>query len=108
MEAHLLNSILQLGAGQSEVLQGANDGAVRRRVRRRYPIRGGELGLRVDGGGRGFAVKHTSAVKELVGVLALMKEEAIGTEDDLDAEEVMQRPQVLQGELGAETISELS
>jgi hypothetical protein len=37
-----------------------------------------------------------------------MKEEAIGTADDLDAEEVVQRPQVLQGELSAETFSELS
>jgi hypothetical protein len=93
MEAHMLNIVLQLWAGQSEVLQGADDGAVRRRVRHRHPIRGGELGLRVDGGGRGFEVKHAGAVKELVGLLAPIKEEAIGTADDLDAEEVVQRPQ---------------
>ena len=41
-------------------------------------------------------------------VLMLMKEEAVKTPKHLDAKEVVQQPQVLQGELSAETSYKLS
>src|SRR4051794_28694320 len=71
-------------------------------------ICGGELGLRVDRRGRGFAIKHTGAVQEIVGILALMKEEAVGATYDLDAEEVVQGPQILEGKLSAKKLGDLS
>lgn len=43
-----------------------------------------------------------------MGVLALMKEEAVGATYDLDAEEVVQGPQVLEGKLSAKTLGDLS
>ena len=76
MEAHLLNSILQLRPGESEVLESTNNGPVERSIRGRRTISGRELGLRIDRRSRGFAVKHPGAVKELTGVLPLVKEEA--------------------------------
>ena len=49
-----------------------------------------------------------SALQELVSVLPLMKEEAIRTAHHLDTEEVVQRTQVLDGELSAKTSRELT
>ena len=104
----MLDSILQLRSGKSKVLQGTDDGAIERCIRSRRTISRGQLGLRVDGSRRWFAIKHSSALEKLMGVLPLMKEEACRTTRHLDAEEVVERTQVLKGELGTKAVSELS
>lgn len=108
MEAHLLNSILELRSGKCEVLKSTNNRPVEGSIRSRRPICGGELGLRIDRRGRGFAIKHPSAVKKLMSILPLVKKEVIRTSHHLDPEEVVQRTQVLDGELSAKMISELT
>ena len=55
----------------------------------------------------GFAVKHAGSLQKLVGILLLMQEEASGTANNLDAEEVVESPQVLEGELGAKTSGDM-
>ena len=89
MEAHLLNSILEIRSGESEVLKRTHDGPVERGVRRRRAIRGRKLGLRIDRRGEGAAVKHTGAIEELVSILLLMKKEAIRSAQNLNAEELV-------------------
>jgi hypothetical protein len=56
--------------------------------------------------GCGLAIKHAGAVEELTGVLALVQEETIGATDNLDAEEVVQGTQVLEGGLSAKAVGE--
>jgi hypothetical protein len=89
VEAHLLNNILELRSGESEVLKRTHDGPVERGIRRRRAIRGRKLGLRIDRRGDGAAVKHTGAIEELVSILLLMKKETIRSAHNLDAEEVV-------------------
>ena len=45
-------------------------------------------------------------LQELVGVLLLMQKETVSPADHLDAEKVVQRPQVLEGELITKTSSQ--
>lgn len=106
MKTDLLESVLDLWKFLCEVLQSANNRAIEQNIRNRRTGSGGELGLRVDTRGRGFAMKHPSMVKKLMSILPLMKEEAIRTTHDLNTEEVVQRTQVLDGELSTKTVSE--
>ena len=108
MKTHLLHSILDLQSSQSEVLESTNDRPVESSIRSRRTICGRELGLCVNRHSGGLAVKHASALQELMSVLPLMKEEAIRTAHHLDTEEVVQRTQVLDGELSAKTSRELT
>ena len=52
--------------------------------------------------------EHPSAIKKLISILPLMEKEAIRTVNNLDAEEVVQRTQVLNGKFSAKTIGKLS
>ena len=107
MKAHLLDSVLNVRTRQCEVLKRTNDGAVEGSAGRRRALDGGHLSLRIDRRGSGLAIKHTCSLQELVGVLLLMQEEASGMANDLDAEEVVESPQVVEGELGAEASCDL-
>ena len=107
MEAHLLNSILQLRSCESEVLKSTHNGPVERGIRHRGSICSGKLGLRVDWSRRGFAIKHTSVLKNLMCVLPLMKEEVIGATLHFNPEEVVERTQILEGKLGTEASREV-
>jgi hypothetical protein len=51
-----------------------------------------ELRLGVNRRGVGFAVRHTSPLQNVDGVLTLVQEETLGPTFDSDAEEVMERP----------------
>ena len=108
MKTHLLHDILDLWSSQSEVMQSTNDRPVESSIRSRRTIHGRKLGLRINRRSSGLAVKHAGALRELMSVLSLMKEEAIRTTHHLDAEEVVQRTQVLDGELSAKTSRELT
>jgi hypothetical protein len=52
-------------------------------------------------------IKHPSAIKKLMSILALMKEEPTRTPYYLNAEEVVKGSQVLESKLNLKTISEL-
>jgi hypothetical protein len=54
------------------------------------------------------AVKHPCTLEKLVGILPLMEEEPVRTSDNLDAEEVVKRAKILQRELSAKAVGELS
>ena len=107
MEAHLLDSILNIRTRQGEVLESTNDAAVEGSVERRRALDGRQLSLCVDRRGSRLAVKHAGSLQKLVGILLLMQEEASGPTNNFDAEEVVESPQVLEGELGAEASCEL-
>ena len=102
MKAHLLDSVLNVRTRQREVLNSTDDGAVKGSVRRRRTLDGGHLSLCVDERGSRLAVKHARSLQKLVGVLLLVQEEASSPAHDLDVEEVVESPQVLEGKLGAE------
>jgi hypothetical protein len=54
-----------------------------------------ELRLSVDRRGVGLAVRHTSPLQDVDGVLALVEEETLKPALGSDAEEVVKGPQVL-------------
>lgn len=107
VKAHLLDSVLNVRAHQREVLKTTNDGAVEGSVKRRRTLDGGHLSLRADRHRSKLAVKHAGSLEKIVGILQLMQEEASGPANNLDAEEVVESPQVLEGELGAEASCDL-
>lgn len=107
MKAHLLDSILNVRTRQCEVLKRTDDGAVEGSVGRWRALDGGHLSLCIDRRGSRLAVKHARSLQKLVGVLLLVQEEASSPTHDLDAEEVVESPQVLVGELGAEASCDL-
>lgn len=108
MEKHLLDDILDLWSSQSELLESTNNRPVESSIRSRRTIRGIKLGLRINRRGGGLVVKHASVLQELMSVLPLMKKEAIRTVHHLNTEEVVQRTQVLDGELSAKTSRDLT
>ena len=55
-----------------------------------------------------MTVKHPSALENIVSVLPLMNKEPVRSAYNLEAEEVMERAEVLDGELSTKTISDLS
>src|SRR4051812_6294784 len=57
---------------------------------------------------RRIAIKHPCTLEKLAGVLLLMKKEPVRTPDNLDAEEVVERAEVLQRELSTKTVGEPS
>jgi hypothetical protein len=54
-----------------------------------------------------MAVKHPGALKKLMSVLALMKEESVCSTYHFKAEEVIKRSEVLESKLSTKTINEL-
>jgi hypothetical protein len=55
-----------------------------------------------------MAVKHLDALKKLMSILALMKEESVCSTYHFKAEELMKRSEVLESKLSTKTTSELS
>lgn len=108
MKTHLLHGILDLRSSQSEVLESTNDRPIKSNIGSRRTIRDRKLGLRINKRSGGLAVKHAGALEELMSVLPLMKEEAIRTAHHHDTEEVVQRTQVLDGELSTKMSRELT
>jgi hypothetical protein len=108
VEADLLHGVLQLRASESQVLQATNNGAIVRRIRSPRSRGGGELGVRVDRSGRRRAIKHSSTLENILSILMLMEKEPVRSVHYLKAEEVVKRAEVLDVELSAKTINELS
>jgi hypothetical protein len=102
MEAHLLNDVGDVGQGEGEVLECTCQALVRRRIGNRGVIVFRELRLGVNRRGAGLAVGHASPLQDVDDVLTLMQEETLGPVLGSDAEEVMERPQVLHRKLPLE------
>jgi hypothetical protein len=102
MEAHLLDGVGDVRPGEGDVLERAYQAPVRRRVGDRVPVVLRELRLSVDRHGARLAVEHASPLQNVDGVLALVQEETLGPVFSGDAEEVMERPQVLHRKLPLE------
>ena len=107
MKAHLLDSVLNVRTRQCKVLKRTDDGAVEGSVGRRRALDGGHLSLRIDRRGSRLAIKHARSLQKLVGVLLLVQKEASSPAHYLDAEEVVESPQVLEGELGTKARCDL-
>jgi hypothetical protein len=99
MQAHLLDGVGDVWPREGEVLEGASQAAVGRRVGNRRPVVLRELSLSVDRRGVGLAVRHASPLQDVDGVLALVEEETLRPALGGDAEEVVEGPQVLHREL---------
>ena len=106
VKAHLLDSVLNIRTRQCEVLKRTYNGAVEGSVGRRRALDGGHLSLRSDRSGSRLAIKHARSLQKLVGVLLLVQKEASSPAHYLDAEEVVESPQVLEGELITKTSSQ--
>ena len=102
MQANLQHRKLNVWSSQREVLKSTDYGAVEGSVRRRRALDGGQLSLCNDRRGSRLAVEHVGSLQKLIGILLLMQEEASGPANNLDAEGVVESPQVLEGELCAE------
>jgi hypothetical protein len=102
MKAQLLNGVGDVGPGEGEVLERACQAPVRRRVGDREPVVLRELRLSINRRGAGLIVKHASPLQNVDGVLTLVQEETLGPAFSSDAEEVLERPQVLHRKLPLE------
>ena len=89
METHLLDSILKIRSGESQVLKSADNRPVEWSIRRRRTLKSRNLGLRVNRSSNRMAVEHASVLKKLMGILLLMKKETVRAPNDLNAKEIM-------------------
>jgi hypothetical protein len=92
VQAHLLDGVGDVGPREGEVLERAGHAPVGRRVGDRGPVVLGELRLSVDRRGAGLAVGHVSPLQDVDGVLALVKEEPLGSAFVSDAKELVEGP----------------
>jgi hypothetical protein len=72
VEAHLLDGVGDVGPGEDEVLKGPGSTSVAGRIGDRGAGRG-DLALRIHQGHAGLTLGHASALKEVNGVLPLVK-----------------------------------
>ena len=89
VETHLLNSILKIRSGESQILKSTDDGTVERSIRRWRALKSRNLGLRINRSSNRVTVEHASMLKELVRILLLMKKEAVRLPNNLNAKEIM-------------------
>jgi hypothetical protein len=99
VQAHLLDRVGNVGPSEGEVLESPSQLAVGSRVTGGGPDVRGDLGLSVDRCGLGLAVADASMLKDVLSILALVEEEAIGPLLYWDTEEVVERAEVLHDEL---------
>jgi hypothetical protein len=105
VEAHLLDRVGNVGPGEGEVLESPTQAVVGSRVADGAPHIGGDLGLSVDRRGAGLAVAHASTLKDVSSKLALVEEKVVGPLLYWDAEEVVERAEVLHCKLLLESCS---
>jgi hypothetical protein len=105
VKAHLLDHVGDVGPGEGEILESPSQAAIGSRVADRGPhVRGGH-GLSVNRSGARLAVAHASTLKDVMSILALVEEEAVGPLLYWDAEEVVERAEVLHRKLLLESCS---
>ena len=89
METHLLNIILKIRSGESQILKSTYNGPVEGSIRRWRALKSRNLGLRINRSSNRVTVEHASTLKELVRILLLMKKQAIRSPNDLNAKKIM-------------------
>ncbi|KAG8085153.1 hypothetical protein GUJ93_ZPchr0010g11208 [Zizania palustris] len=89
VKAHLLHCIGDNRPSEYEVLKGTSNASVSSGIIHWCTLGTRNLGLSIDWSGTGFAVSHPCAVKDIQGVLALVKEEAIRAVFHCHSQEVM-------------------
>jgi hypothetical protein len=105
VEAQLLDCVWNVRLGKGEVLESFGQATVGSRVADGGAHVEGDLGLSVDRHGAGIAVVHASTLKDVLSVLALVKEEAVRLLLHRGIEEVVEVVEVLHGELLLESCS---
>jgi hypothetical protein len=78
VQAHLPDRVGNVGPSEGEVLESPSQPAVGSRVTDGGPHVGGDLGLSVDWCGPVHAVADASTLKDVLSILALVEEEAVG------------------------------
>ena len=107
MQANLLHRVGNVRARDCQILQSAGQAAIGRTVRKKVAIVAGHLLLRVYRCIRRLAVAHPDTFQEVGGALGLREEEAVRVALDVDAEKVLDRAHVLNGECGVQTLDEV-
>jgi hypothetical protein len=92
MQAHLLDDVGDVGSREGQVLEGAGQALVGRRVGDQGPVFLREFHLSVDRRGAGLAVGHASPLQDVDGILVLVEEETLRPTLNGDAEEVVKGP----------------
>lgn len=73
MEAHLLDNVGDVGAGEGEVLQGPGMTPIASRISHQRSVAGGDLALRVHRSHAGLTISHASTLEDVDGVRALVE-----------------------------------
>ena len=92
VEPHLLDGVGDVGPGEGQVLEGADQALVGHHVGDRGPVVLRELRLIIDRRGAGLAGGHASPLQDVESVVALVEEETLSPSLDSGVEEVVERP----------------
>ena len=103
-----MDDIGDVGPRQREVLEGAGHAAIPRGILEGRSISARRFGLRISRRRGSLAVRHASALEDVVGVRSLGEDEAICVPLNVDAEEVADWPHVFHGEGGLEAGDEMA
>jgi hypothetical protein len=106
VEAHLLDHVGNVGPSEGEVLKSPSQAAVGSRVTDGGPNIRGDHVLNVDQRGAGLTVAHGNTLKDVPSILTLVEEEVIEPLLYGDAEEVVERANVLHRELMLKSCSD--
>ena len=99
MKANLLNSVRDVRAGESEVLQGTSKTPVGSRISHGVTHISRQLRLSVDRSGTGLAISHPSPLQNIKCILPLVKEKARRARLNSNTQEVMELTKILHSKL---------
>jgi hypothetical protein len=102
VEADLLDSVGDVGAGERQVLEGPSEAPEVSRISNRRPGLGGDLGQLVHRWWNRLAVHHASSLKNVESKLTLSEEEPASLMLYGDSQEMMEGPEILHGEFSLE------
>jgi hypothetical protein len=90
MEAHLLNGIGDVVAGEDEVMQGPSKTQIAGRISHQRAVDRGDLALSVHQSHVGLIISHASTLEDVDDVLALVEEHTLGLVLDGEHRKVVQ------------------
>jgi hypothetical protein len=106
VETHLVDGIGDIGYSERQVLQGADDTVILRNIGGRRASGGICFRLGVDWRGRKLVIHHSGVIQNISVIGCLMEMKTMLISLNLDAEEVVQRTQVLHCERALQTIDD--
>jgi hypothetical protein len=89
VEANLLDSVGNVGASKSQVLEGAGETPVGSGISHQGASIGGYLGASINRGGAGVVAGHAMSIKDVQSILPLRESESVLVALNCHAEEVM-------------------